>query len=64
MATDRFSKNINIRNKQATFGYELLDTYVAGIVMKGTEIKSVREGKVNLTAAPPADRFTAQIRPP
>jgi len=49
MATDRFSKTVNIRNKQATFGYEMLDTYVAGIVMKGTEIKSVREGKVNLT---------------
>jgi len=49
MATDRFSKTVNIRNKQAMFGYEMLDTYVAGIVMKGTEIKSVREGKVNLT---------------
>lgn len=49
MASERFSKTVNIRNKQASFGYELMDTYVAGIVMKGTEIKSVREGKVNLT---------------
>jgi len=49
MATDRFAKTVNIRNKQAGFGYELLDTYVSGIVLKGTEIKSVREGKVNLT---------------
>lgn len=48
MASDRFSKTVNIRNKQASFGYELLDTYVSGIVLKGTEIKSIREGKVNL----------------
>jgi SsrA-binding protein len=49
MASERFAKTVNIRNKQASFGYELLDHYVAGIVLKGTEIKSVREGKVNLT---------------
>lgn len=45
---DRFSNDINIRNKQAGFQYELLDKYVAGIVLKGTEIKSIREGKVSL----------------
>ncbi len=45
---ERFSKNINIRNRQATFEYEILDKYVAGIVLTGTEIKSIREGKVNL----------------
>ncbi len=45
---ERFSKNINVRNKQATFEYEILDKYVAGIVLTGTEIKSIREGKVNL----------------
>ena len=50
MAEDkkRFSDNINIRNRHATFHYELLDKVVAGIVLKGTEIKSIREGKVNL----------------
>ena len=48
MASDRFSKTVNIRNRQASFGYELLDTYVSGLVLKGTEIKSIREGKVNL----------------
>jgi SsrA-binding protein len=48
MATERFSKTVNIRNKQASFGYELLDTYISGLVLKGTEIKSIREGKVNL----------------
>jgi SsrA-binding protein len=44
----RFSNNINIRNRQATFEYEILDKYVAGIVLTGTEIKSIREGKANL----------------
>lgn len=44
----RFSNDINIRNRQAGFEYELLDKYVAGIVLTGTEIKSIREGKVNL----------------
>jgi len=48
MAEKRFSSDINIRNKQATFQYELLDKYIAGIALRGTEIKSIREGKVNL----------------
>lgn len=49
MAAERFSKTVNIRNKQASFAYEFLDTFVAGLILKGTEIKSIREGKVNLT---------------
>jgi SsrA-binding protein len=48
MSKDRFSKDINIRNKQASFQYEFIDKFIAGIVLKGTEIKSIREGKVNL----------------
>jgi SsrA-binding protein len=44
----RFSNDINIRNRQASYEFELLDTYVAGLVLTGTEIKSIREGKVNL----------------
>jgi SsrA-binding protein len=48
MSKQRFSDNINIKNRQAGFDYELLDKYVAGIVLTGTEIKSIREGKVNL----------------
>ncbi|KAA6345478.1 SsrA-binding protein [termite gut metagenome] len=39
---------INIKNKRATFDYELTDTYTAGIVLTGTEIKSVRMGKAGL----------------
>lgn len=44
----RFSNDINVRNKRATFEYELLDKYVAGLVLQGTEIKSIKEGKVVL----------------
>lgn len=42
-------KNINIRNKRATFDYEILEEYVAGIVLVGTEIKSIRLGKASMT---------------
>lgn len=48
MKKQRFSNDVNIRNRQAGFEYELLDKYVAGLVLTGTEIKSIREGKVNL----------------
>lgn len=41
-------KSINIRNKKASFNYELIEKLVAGIVLKGTEIKSIRNGKANL----------------
>ena len=39
---------IEIKNKKALFDYEIFDTYEAGIVLTGTEIKSIREGKANL----------------
>ena len=39
---------INIKNRKATFDYEILETYTAGIVLTGTEIKSIRQGKVSL----------------
>ena len=41
-------KNINIRNKRATFDYEIIEEYIAGIVLVGTEIKSLRLGKASL----------------
>lgn len=47
----KFDKVINIRNKKASFEFEFLDTFIAGVVLRGTEIKSVREGKVSLTEA-------------
>lgn len=37
-----------VKNKKAYFDYEILESFEAGIVLKGTEIKSIREGKVNL----------------
>ena len=40
--------NIEIKNKRAGFDYEFLDKYTAGIVLTGTEIKSVRAGKASL----------------
>ncbi len=39
---------IEINNRKANFDYEILDTYETGIVLTGTEIKSIREGKANL----------------
>lgn len=41
-------KNINIQNKKAHFLYEILDTYTAGIVLTGTEIKSIRSSKASI----------------
>ncbi len=45
---NRFSNDINIKNRRARYEYEFIDIFQAGIVLKGTEIKSIREGKVNL----------------
>ena len=39
---------INIKNKRASFDYELIEKYRAGIVLTGTEIKSIRQGKAGL----------------
>ncbi|KAB8152301.1 SsrA-binding protein SmpB [Kordia sp. TARA_039_SRF] len=41
-------KNINIQNKKARFQYEILDKYTAGIVLTGTEIKSIRMSKASI----------------
>jgi SsrA-binding protein len=41
-------KTINILNKRAKFDYEILDKYSAGIVLTGTEIKSIRLGKASI----------------
>lgn len=42
-------KEINIKNRRATFDYEIIETFTAGIVLTGTEIKSIRLGKASLT---------------
>ncbi len=41
--------NINIKNRRATFDYEILETFTAGIVLTGTEIKSLRDSKASLS---------------
>lgn len=41
-------KNIHIQNKKARFQYEILDKYTAGIVLTGTEIKSIRSSKASI----------------
>ena len=43
-----FVSKVNIKNKRAEFEYTLIDTYTAGIVLTGTEIKSIRSGKASL----------------
>ncbi len=43
--------NVNVTNRKARFEYHFIDTYEAGIVLKGTEIKSIRLGKANLNDA-------------
>lgn len=44
----RKSANISIKNKRASFEYFLSDKYTAGIVLYGTEIKSIRDGKAGI----------------
>ena len=41
-------KEVNIKNRRATFDYAISDTFTAGIVLTGTEIKSIRLGKASL----------------
>ena len=43
--------SIQIKNRRASFDYEFLETYTAGIQLVGTEIKSIRAGKVSLQDA-------------
>jgi SsrA-binding protein len=45
----REKSNISIKNKRATFDYELIDRYTAGMQLFGTEIKSIRSGKAGLS---------------
>src|SRR5690554_1370130 len=42
------TNKINIKNRRARFEYEILETYIAGIRLAGTEIKSIRQGKASI----------------
>ena len=46
-----FQTQVNIHNRKASHEYHFIDKYIAGIVLKGTEIKSIRLGKVNMQDA-------------
>lgn len=43
------NNQISIKNRRATFDYEIIETFTAGMVLTGTEIKSIRLGKAGLT---------------
>lgn len=45
----KLSNKINIENRRARFDYQFLENFTAGLVLKGTEIKSIREGKAGLS---------------
>ncbi|PWK27944.1 SsrA-binding protein [Arcicella aurantiaca] len=51
MAKEKIEKHVEIKNRRASFEYFFLENYSAGIMLMGTEIKSIRQGKVNLTDA-------------
>ena len=48
MAKEKKKSTVEIRNKRAGFEYEFLETFTAGVVLYGTEIKSIRAGKASL----------------
>ena len=48
MAKEKTQNKIHIKNKRVSFEYFIIDTYMSGIVLTGTEIKSIREGKASL----------------
>ncbi len=43
------NNQINIKNRRATFDFEIIESFTAGLVLTGTEIKSIRQGKAGLT---------------
>jgi SsrA-binding protein len=45
------ANQIDIKNRKASFEFSFLDKYIAGIQLKGSEIKSIREGKANIADA-------------
>jgi SsrA-binding protein len=49
--SEKINKKVNIKNKRASFEYFFIDTFSAGLVLTGTEIKSIRQGKVNFQDA-------------
>ena len=46
---NRFSNNIQIKNRKASYEFHFIEKFEAGIMLKGSEIKSIREGKASIT---------------
>ena len=53
--SQRVVKKVVAENRKARFNYEIVDTYEAGLVLKGTEVKSLREGKANIAESYASD---------
>jgi len=53
--SQRVVKKIVAENRKARFNYEIIDTYEAGMVLSGTEVKSLREGKANIAESYASD---------
>lgn len=51
MIKNKIEKNVTIKNKKASFNYEFLEKYTAGLVLKGSEIKSIRQSNASLQEA-------------
>lgn len=53
--SEKIVKKIVAENRKARFNYEIVDSYEAGLVLKGTEVKSLREGKANIAESYASD---------
>ncbi|MET3613199.1 SsrA-binding protein [Rhizobium aquaticum] len=53
--SERVVKKVVAENRKARFNYEILDTYEAGLVLTGTEVKSLRDGKANIAESYASD---------
>lgn len=53
--SQRVVNKIVAENRKARFNYEIIDTFEAGLVLKGTEVKSLREGKANIAESYASD---------
>ncbi|EJC78617.1 SsrA-binding protein [Rhizobium leguminosarum bv. trifolii WSM2297] len=53
--SQRVVNKVVAENRKARFNYEIIDTYEAGLVLMGTEVKSLREGKANIAESYASD---------
>ncbi len=53
--SQRVVKKVVAENRKARFNYEIIDTFEVGLVLKGTEVKSLREGKANIAESYASD---------